>query len=156
MLRLYEGACKTRQFCDFIPSASSPAPPSSCNNGAPWVVGHLSLCFLLLSCLRFNLGTAGRSPESLPTCKPSFAADTVRASLLIAFKLRHNLGWRTSTATRTGVLQGADEYFGKDQMTHQRINLPSGNENSRPWLNESFAERFRQALGREMTAEERA
>jgi len=41
-------------------------------------------------------------------------------------------------------------------MTHQRINLPSGNENSRPWLNESFAERFRQALGREMTAEERA
>ena len=35
------------------------------------------------------------------------------------------------------------------------MNLHPRNENSRPWLNENFAERFRQALGREMTAEER-
>jgi hypothetical protein len=41
-------------------------------------------------------------------------------------------------------------------MAYQRMNSQYGNENSRPWLTEGFAERFRQAFGREMTAEERA
>jgi len=36
------------------------------------------------------------------------------------------------------------------------MNSQYGSENSRPWLTENFAERFRQAFGREMTAEERA
>lgn len=40
-------------------------------------------------------------------------------------------------------------------MPYHRMSLGSGGENSRPWLNENFAERFRQAFGREMTAEER-
>ena len=41
-------------------------------------------------------------------------------------------------------------------MMSQRMRLQSGNENSKPWLNENFADRFRQAFGREMTAEERS
>ena len=40
-------------------------------------------------------------------------------------------------------------------MAYRTMNLHPGSENSRPWLNENFAERFRQALGREMTADER-
>ena len=40
-------------------------------------------------------------------------------------------------------------------MPYHRMNMGAGGENSRPWLNENFAERFRQAFGREMTAEER-
>lgn len=38
-------------------------------------------------------------------------------------------------------------------MTVQKTNLQSGN--LKPWLSEDFAERFKEAFGREMTADER-
>ena len=40
-------------------------------------------------------------------------------------------------------------------MADQKMNSKSGQENPKPWLNEDFAQRFRQAFGRAMTAEER-
>jgi hypothetical protein len=40
-------------------------------------------------------------------------------------------------------------------MAYHTTNSQSGNHNQKPWLTENFTERFREAFGRDMTAEER-